>query len=105
MKTIVIIAATAASGCTFKSTTVQPLEASPPPVVYTEPAPTVVYQAPTTTMAYDGRRTVTVKYTGPHGFDLAVQKADDWCDEYYGIDARLIRDEPAAGRAIFDGAG
>jgi hypothetical protein len=112
MKTIVIpvvlIAAAAASGCTYKHTTVEPASPvvySPPPVVYTQPAPTAVYQAPTTTVAYDGRQTVTVKYAGASGFDLAVRKANDWCDEHYGADARLIRDEPAAGRAIFDCAG
>lgn len=45
---------------------------------------------------------VTVNYKGPDGFKLAVRKADDWCDERVGkSDVRLLKDDRAAGRAVF----
>jgi len=47
-------------------------------------------------------RRSAVNYRGPNGFELAVQKADAYCDEHYGnSDVRLIKDDPRAGRATF----
>jgi hypothetical protein len=45
---------------------------------------------------------VTVTYKGPDGFKLAVGKANDWCDAHVGqSDARLLKDDRSAGRAVF----
>jgi|SRR5215470_5998142 len=96
---IVAVAASAAvAGCTFKSTTVRRAE-TPPTVVYQAP-PIVVYQQPPVYNAPN--QTVAVNYRGPNGFELAVQKADAYCDEHYGnSDVRLISDDPRARRATF----
>jgi len=102
MRTAAIILATAAlAGCTFKSTTYKQADA-PPPVVYQAP-PTVVYQAPAPT-AYEAptTRSVSVNYSGAGGFQLAAQKAADWCDDHYGAsDVQLVRNDQSAGRATF----
>jgi hypothetical protein len=48
------------------------------------------------------QQSVTVNYTGPDGFKLAVGKANDWCDKHLGrSDVRLLQDDRAAGRAVF----
>lgn len=47
-------------------------------------------------------RSVSVNYKGPDGFNLAVRKADEWCDERYGqSDVQLLKDDRTAGRATF----
>jgi hypothetical protein len=46
--------------------------------------------------------TVAVNYKGPDGFNLAVSKADEWCDQHVGLsEPRLLTDDRAAGRATF----
>lgn len=98
---ILAIATAALAGCTFKSTTYKQA-ATPPPVVYQAP-PTVVYQAPTPTVYQaPAARSVAVNYTGEGGFQLAAQKAADWCDDHYGAsDVQLVRNDQNAGRATF----
>jgi len=110
MKTIIVLGVAAAvlGACTFESTTVRRAEA---PVVYETPAPTVVYQAPPPTVVYQQQPlvaysapagSVSVTYSGPGGFQLAMQKADAYCDEHYGNSrVRLISDDRIAGRATF----
>jgi hypothetical protein len=47
-------------------------------------------------------RNVSVNYKGPDGFNLAVRKADEWCDERFGeSDVHLVKDDRTAGRATF----
>src|SRR5580765_1877298 len=95
MKTIAIgltVAATALAGCTFKSTTVKPVESPPPPVVYQAPAPTVVappavaYQQPTTSQP------ATISYTvmGQSQFKQAAVQAANWCNTNHRTGARLV---------------
>ena len=48
------------------------------------------------------RQTVSVKYKGPDGFNLAVAKASEWCSGRYGqSDVHLVKDDRATGRATF----
>jgi hypothetical protein len=48
------------------------------------------------------KRNVSVTYKGPHGFDLAVAKANEWCSDRFGkSDVHLLKDDRAAGRATF----
>lgn len=120
------VAAAALGGCTFNSTTVErartpahvAVEPAPAPVVvYQAPAP-VVYQAPPAvvynappTPVYQAQApavsappsgTVAVNYTGPNGYQLARQKAGQYCVAHYGntrID--LLSNDEATGRATF----
>ena len=112
------IAASALSGCTFKSTTVEraqiPAHAivepapapvvvyqTPPPVVYQAP-PTVVYQAQAPTVYTPPPGSVSVTYSGPNGYRLAWQKADSYCVAHYGnTRVELLTNDEAAGRATF----
>ena len=119
------IAASALSGCTFKSTTVEraqtPAHAivepapapvvvyqTPPPVVYQAPpavvyqAPPVVYQAQAPAVSAPPAGSVSVTYTGPSGYQLAWQKADSYCVAHYGnTRVELLANDEAAGRATF----
>jgi hypothetical protein len=46
--------------------------------------------------------TVSVNYKGPDGYNLAVIKADEWCDEKFGpSNVHLVKDNKTAGRATF----
>jgi len=48
------------------------------------------------------KQNVSVNYKGPDGFKLAVNKADEWCDQHVGAsDVRLLKDDRKAGRATF----
>ena len=47
-------------------------------------------------------KTVSVHYKGPDGYNLAVVKADEWCDENFGpSNVHLVKNNKAAGRATF----
>lgn len=119
MRTSIIalaIAASALSGCTFKSTTVEraqtPAHAvvepapvvvyqAPPAVVY-QAQPTVVYQAPAPSVSAPPASTVAVTYTGPNGYQLAWQKANSYCVAHYGNSrVELLANDQSAGRARF----
>jgi len=46
--------------------------------------------------------TVTMKYKGPTGYDVAARKANDYCRKHYGgTSARLLADN-LKGRARFE---
>ena len=46
--------------------------------------------------------TVTMKYKGPGGYDIAVRKANDYCQKHYsGTSARLLADD-MKGNARFE---
>ena len=112
------IAASALSGCTFKSTTVERaqtpahaiVEPAPAPVVIYQTPPPVVYQVPPT-VVYQTRApavytpppgSVSVKYSGSNGYRLAWQKADSYCVAHYGNSrVELLANDEAAGRATF----
>ena len=112
------IAASALSGCTFKSTTVEraqtPAHAivepapapvviyqTPPPVVYQAP-PAVVYQAQAPAVYTPPPGSVSVKYSGSNVYRLAWQKADSYCVAHYGNSrVELLANDEAAGRATF----
>jgi len=121
MRTSVIllaVAASALSGCTFNSTTVERAQtpaharvqpAPAPVVVYQAPAPvvyqaqpTVVYQAQTPAVSAPPAGTVAVNYTGANGYQLAWQKANAYCVANYGnTRVELLGNDQAAGRATF----
>jgi hypothetical protein len=45
---------------------------------------------------------VVINYKGPQGYDLAVGKANEWCDARFGrSDVHLLKNDKKAGRAVF----
>jgi hypothetical protein len=47
-------------------------------------------------------KTVSVIYKGPDGYNLAVIKANEWCDENVGpSNVHLVKNNKTAGRATF----
>lgn len=47
-------------------------------------------------------RNVVVDYKGPQGFDLAVGKALEWCDQRFGkSDVHLVKNDTKDKRATF----
>jgi len=56
----------------------------------------------TTTATAPKPKTVSVHYKGPDGYNLAVVKADEWCDENFGpSNVHRVKNNKAAGRATF----
>ena len=98
MTLLVMAAAAALAGCTFKSTTVRRADATPPPVVYQpaptvvyqQPAPTVVYQAPAPTIVAQSPPTIAYTVSGQAAFNQAAIQAADWCRANHATRARLI---------------
>jgi hypothetical protein len=59
-------------------------------------------KAPKSTATAAKPGTVAVNYKGPDGYNIAVIKADEWCDKHFGAsNAHLVKDDKATGRATF----